>query len=140
MWHGVCHQHQPAPTIPLLLPKDPLGQALSGTRSSVTATPPSPATPQLLRMVLAAKEAKPSKAAGERFAPLGPAQLRTPLAALFWSKEGSIAPRSHHQKSLMVKPQRAAASQPTSLAATPLPEPEPGHTARAGGNRERSQW
>lgn len=35
---------------------------------------------------------------------------------------------------------RAAASQPSSLAATPLPRPEPGHSARAGGNRERSQW
>lgn len=49
------------------------------------------------------------------------AQLRTPLAALSWSKKGSIAPRPHGQKSLMVKIQRAAASQPSSLAATPLP-------------------
>lgn len=68
-----------------------------------------------------AKEAKPSEAAGECFAMLRLAQLRTPLAALSWSKKGSIAPRPHGQKSLMVKPQRAAASQPSSLAATPLP-------------------
>lgn len=105
--------------------------------NKLRAASPSPATPQLLRMVLLAEEAKPSEAAGVL---LRLAQLRTRLAALFWSKKGSVAPCPQLQKSLMVKPQRAAASQPSSLAATPRPRPEPGHTARAGGSRECSQW
>lgn len=75
-------------------------------------------------MVLAAKEAKPPKAAGKRFATPRLAQLRTPLAALFWSKEGSIAPRSHRQKSLMVKPQELQLLSPLPL----LPPRSPGQS------------
>lgn len=131
-----CLSPVPACTrYPTAASQRPAGRARSGTRSSARAAPPSPATPQLLRMVL--EEAKPSRAAGERFATLRLAQLRTPLAALFWSKKGSIAPRPHCQKSLTVKPQRAAASQPSPLAATPLPGrslvtlPEPEGTGNA---------
>lgn len=50
-----------------------------------------------------------------------------------WPKKGSVAPRPHGQRSLMVKPQRAAASQPSSLAATLVTLPEPEGTGNVPG-------